>query len=163
MMIISSEDYPSIMRAVHLIQQETGDHLCIPILEVPERWKSFLPRVEAVFRELSREMRAPEEEPMALHIKPNALLDSEFYSFCNGSYEVQLAIANRSLNHILAYLFMTDYFEGWTYTDEGHERNPENMVRRIRLEHLDMLERESGMGLTVEQMRERDHLRYSLT
>lgn len=163
MKIITTESHPNIMEAIHMIQQDTGDHLCIPILEVPERWESLLPEIEETIGTLSRERRAPEEEPLPPHVKPSPLLDSEFYSFCNGTYEVQEAMSNRSMSHMRATIFLMDYFEAWTYTDEGHERNPANMARMKRIEHLDMIERESGIGMTIEQMKERDALTSQLT
>lgn len=140
-MIINTEHQPHIMDAVHLIQMDTGDHMAIPVLDVPERWRLFLPQIDEAITTLSRKDRAPEEEPLPPHVKPSELLDSELFSFCNGDDLVMTRIANRSAELLLAHVFLADYFEGWTYTDETDANSPENVVRRKRIEYLEMLER----------------------
>lgn len=162
-MIITTENYPNVMEAVHLIQQETGDHLAIPILNVPDRWRDLLPKIDVAIGKLSRKERAPEEEPLAPHIKPSELLDSEMYSFCNGLDEVQQAIANRDMELMSSYVFLTDFFEDWSYTEDSGGRSPANMIVQKRIEYLEMIQRESGLGLTTEQMQELDGLRMALT
>jgi hypothetical protein len=133
------------MDAVHLIQMDSGDHLALPILQVPDRWKPYLEKIDEAITTLSRKERAPEEEPLPPHVKPSELLDSELFSFCNGDDLVMTKIANRSTELLLTHVFLADYFEGWTYTDETEANSPENVVRRKRIEYLEMLEREGRL------------------
>lgn len=157
-MIINSDDYPHTMKAVHLIQADSGDHLAIPILNVPERWKDLMPEIEKSIGTLSLTERASEDEPLAPHVKPDSYLDSEFYTFCNGDHLVQTKIANRSMDLVLALAFLDDFFEGWTLTSENHSDNPMNYARQRRIEFL-----ENSGNLTNVQNDELEALRLQLT
>jgi hypothetical protein len=158
-MIINTEMYPHVMEAVHFVQSDSGNDLAIPVLDVPDRWKPFLPDIEEAVSALSRRERAPEEEPLPPHVKPSELLDSEFSSFCIGEGMVMEKIANRSMELLLALVFLTDYFEGWTYTDELTS-SPKNKMHQKRIEYLDSLEREGT--ITFEQRLERDDNRLQI-
>jgi hypothetical protein len=158
--IINTDTYPNIMEAIHLIQMDSGDHLAIPVLNVPERWKYALPEIEDILETLSHKERAPEEEPLPPHVKPSELLDSEFYSFCNGDGLVQVRIANRNMALLRAHVFLSDYFEGWTYTG-GDESEPESLIHQKRLEWLNNVE--EVLGLTPEQEQERLSVRLKIT
>lgn len=136
-MLIDTDTFPTTMKAVHLIQADSGDRLAIPLLTVPDRWNEFLPDIEQALGTLSQTKRAPEEEPLPPHIKPDQYLDSEFYSFCNGEHLAQTKIANRSMELVLALAFLDDFFEGWTLTTEEHSNNPLNYARQRRIEFLD--------------------------
>jgi hypothetical protein len=162
--IISTESHPHILEAIHLVQDDTEAHpLAIPVQEVPDRWSPHLTEIDEVLGKLSRTVRAAEEEPLPPHVKPSELLDSELYSFCNGDGLVQERIANRDMSLLKAHVFLADYFEGWTYTTLEGGDTPENRIRQKRIEWLDMVERESTIGLTQEQRAEREQLNLSLT
>lgn len=159
-MIINTDTYPHIMEAIHLIQMDTGDHLAIPVLDVPQRWKFALPEIEDAIETLSHKERAPEEEELPPHVKPSELLDSEFYSFCNGDGLVQVRIANRNMGLLTAHVFLSDYFEGWTYTGDDDSK-PESVINQKRLEWLNNVE--EVMGLSAEQEQERLSVRLKIT
>jgi hypothetical protein len=162
-MIINSDSHPNLVRAIHCVQEETGTRILVPVQKIPDRWKVFIDRIDCVIGTLRDNERAPESEPMPAHVKPDAYLDSEFFSFCNGEYHEQSAIANRSFDHALAAVFLNDLFEDWTYTDETAARSPENVARIYRLEWLNTVAAESAGGLTDEQREERDRLDLELT
>ena len=159
-MIINTESHPNIMEAIHLFQMDTGDHLAIPVQDVPDRWKELLPDIENAIETLSRKIRAHEEDDLPAHVKPSELLDSEFYSFCNGDMVTQEKIANRNIELLKAHVFLSDFFEAWTYTG-GEEPEPESKIYQKRVEWLDHVE--ANGSLTMEQEQERMNARLKIT
>lgn len=162
-MLITTESHPNILEALHCIEQETGQQLAVPIKDVPDRWIPFLPDIEKVLSELSRKERAPEAAPLPPHVKPSELLDSEFYSFCNGDYDEQNAMSMRSPQHTAAHVFLADFFEDWTYTQDEGPESVNNVCLRKRIEYLEMLRDESAGGLTSEQEDELQKVRLAVT
>lgn len=152
-MLIDVDQYPNIMAALHCIQEDSGDRLRIPVLKVPDRWDYALPEIEKLIGTLSKKARAPESPPHPPHVKPNEFLDSEFYTFCNGEYDEQHAIANRSGENTLAHVFLTDFFEGWFYTDDVTD-TPKKVCVDKRVEFLREVDTESSNGLTEKQTEE---------
>jgi hypothetical protein len=162
--IATSEQYPHIFEALHAMEEETQSlgSLKIPVRDVPGRWEPYLAQVNETLGKLSKTERAPEAEPMPAHVKPNAYLDSEFYSFCNGEYHEMSAMENRDLTHAEASLFLNDAFEGWQLTSDGISGNPLNVARQRRIEWLQTLQQEGPTGLTTEQTQELEKLRLEL-
>jgi hypothetical protein len=148
---------------MHCIEQETGNTLSFPVKEVPSRWIAFLPDIEKVLSGLSRKERAPESAPLPPHVKPSEFLDSEFFEFCNGEYDSVVAMSMRSPQHTAAQLFLNDFFEDWTYTSDNGSDSIRNKALTKRVEYLEMIERESSLGLTSEQEAELHKLRGLLT
>jgi hypothetical protein len=162
LLIVTSEEWPNIVEAFNTIADDTGN-IPMPVYEIPARWKSQLPDLEKTLGALSRTERAPESPPLPPHVRPNEFLDSEFYTFCNGEYTEQNAISNRSLAHARAAVFLNDFFEDWTYTADSGTEVPENKTVQRRIEWLEEIERESGIGLSIEQRLELERLRLELT
>jgi hypothetical protein len=162
-MIISTDSHPNTMAAIHCVEEDNGNRMAMPLANIPARWDEFLPRIEEVLGTLSKTERDEQAEPLPLHVKPNAYLHSQFYSFCNGEFYEQTRIANRSEDHALAMLFLNDMFEDWSYTTDRGPDSVANTFMRQQIEWLEMIERESTGGLSVEQSNRLDSLRKSLT
>jgi hypothetical protein len=60
-------------------------------------------------------------------------------------------------------LFLNDMFEDWSYTTDRGPDSVANTLMRQQIEWLEMIERESTGGLSVEQSNRLDSLRKSLT
>jgi hypothetical protein len=163
-MIVTSEKYPNILEAIHCMQDEmraTGS-LRIPVQEVPDRWARYLDEIDETIGKLSRKERAPEAEPLPAHVKPSELLDSEFYSFCNGDGDPMRAMGNRDLQHARAGLFLDDFFEDWQLTGDEPKSSPENVALQRRLEWLEAVKNESAMGLQGSQLEEYERVRMEI-
>jgi hypothetical protein len=163
-MIINAETHPHIIKAMNCVEEETRGMMAIPqpVREIPNRWGAHLEKINAVIGTLSTTERAPESEPLPAHVRPDAYLDSELYSFCNGEYHEMKAIENRNPDLGLASLFLNDFFEDWTLTGDDEKTSPQNVANQRRLEWLESIRTESGMGLQDEQLEEYERLRLSL-
>lgn len=163
-MIINAESHKNIIDAMNCVDEDSAGPRAIPqpVREIPDRWRDYLDRVNASIGALSRTERAPEAEPLPAHVRPNAYLDSEFYGFCNGEYYEMRGIENRNPDLGLASLFLNDYFEDWQLTGDDPKMSPQNVANQRRLEWLESVRTESGLGLQDEQLEEYERLRLSL-
>lgn len=161
-MLITQESHPNLIEAIHCIEDDTGNKLKLPVKEVPDRWGPLLGNLELTIAQLSRKKRAPESEDLPPHVKPDTYLDSEFYTFCNGGFTEQLAIANRDFHHVQAYVFLADFFEDWTYTGDDAQNSPINIARRSRIEYIENLAAKKPELYTSELEAERNRLRVEL-
>ena len=162
-MIITAETFPNILAAMNCIDEETGRRIKDPVKEIPDRWKDYLPDIEKAIATLSRNTPAPEGEPRAPHIKPDAYLDSEFYTFCNGEFHDMRKVINRNMELVKASILLNDYFEAWTYTEDSGSRNPHNIINENRIEWLESVRAENSGSLSAEQEAELNQLRLTLT
>ena len=119
-MIISSENYPTILKALHCIEEDSRGPMAmrLPMIPVPAWYTNLLPAFENALSKLSQSERAPESPPLQAHVRPDAYLDSEWYEFLNGEQDSVLAIRSRSPELALASDFLNDFFEGWSHSYE---------------------------------------------
>jgi hypothetical protein len=162
-MLVTSESHPHIIKAFNCIEEvSSGRSFATPVREVPDRWKPFLDEINEAIGTLSQTERCPDSEPLPAHVKPDAYLDSEFYTFCNGEYHDQQRIENRSMALTRAAVLLNDFFEDFTYTGDSPKEMPENIIRRRRIEWLTSVENESATEPTPEQRDELERLRMEL-
>lgn len=114
-MIISSKNYPVILKAMHCIEQDSRGPMAmnLPLMIIPDWYKPLLPVYEKALSELSEKKRAPEAPELPAHVKPNTYLDSEWYDFLNGESQILWAIKSRTPELAQTNDFLNDFFEDW--------------------------------------------------
>lgn len=121
---IAEGSFPSIIRALNLIREDSGGPSCSPEAAplIAARWQPYLPEIEAALAQLSDAKPAPEDTATVEHVAEHGFsyCDSELYTFCSGEHSSMLAIQARSPALKIASKMLNDFFEGWTtYTDDG--------------------------------------------
>jgi hypothetical protein len=126
---ISTTSHPTLGRALNLIREDSGGPSW-PNQEgtiIAARWSPWLDRMEAAVAMLADNAPAPEDPDGVERVIGSGrvhLVDSELYSFCNGEEQVMNAIAARSQGLTAASHFLSDFFEGWTYFEDGDGFDP---------------------------------------
>ena len=146
-MHVTKENFPNILEALHAIDEDNGGFQAIraPIIHVPTMYDRHLPDIEKAIASLSRTERAPNSPPLSPHVKPNPLLDCEFWTYCAGEQEEMQVICNRSLELQLGSVLLSDYFEYFFDTEDPHQR-----ALRSRIESLDVSEKAEADALRLQ-------------
>jgi hypothetical protein len=106
--VIDAESYPAISFALNVMRCDNGGpHWPAREFSVaPERWRPFLPMIEAGLASLDGG-------------KLNNDLEGEMWTFCAGEESEMQALQNRSSELRLASCFLNDFFEGWTLFEKS--------------------------------------------
>lgn len=136
-MLVTQQDYPKIVKAFHTIDEDSNGPRTIklPAYDVPAGFGQYLRRIEDTLVKMSLTSPPPEEtEPLPLHIKPDAYLDSEWFAFCCGEHDVVLAMAGRDVDHELAAVLLEEFFDDYT---ESNKTDPMQLALRRHVEFLE--------------------------
>lgn len=136
-MIVSADKFPNILKAFHAIEDDNNPHpICFPLYDVPTAYDTHLAGIEREMAKLSRTERAPESPPLPAHVKPDAWMDSEFYTFVNGEQQEVLDISNRNMDLTIASQLLNDFFEGFEFIEE----DPYQRALKARIEYFDSMD-----------------------